>query len=82
MTPKRTMRRRRRSSLSRRQRVPYEAPPEEAGRDEVAAFIAEMLASLVPMARRHRLDVLTYLMSMAQLEAEEHMRQRSGQKLS
>jgi hypothetical protein len=44
--------------------------------------MAEMLADLTRMARRHRLDVLTYLLSMAQLEAEEHVRLRSRGRLS
>jgi hypothetical protein len=52
------------------------------GPDDAADFIAEMLASLARMARRQRLDVLTHLLSMAQLEAEEHVRLRSGRKLS
>jgi len=50
--------------------------------DDAAAFIAEMLASMVLMARRQRLDVLTHVLSMAQLEAEEHLRLRSKRKLS
>jgi hypothetical protein len=34
------------------------------------------------MARRHRLDVLAHLLSMAQLEAEERARLRSRRRLS
>jgi hypothetical protein len=56
--------------------------PQEAGPDEAVAFIAEILADLARMARRHRLDVLAHLLSMAQLEAEEHGRLRSSERLS
>ncbi len=44
--------------------------------------MADVLASLVRMARQHRFDVLTHLLSMAQLEAEEHVRLRSRGRLS
>jgi hypothetical protein len=46
------------------------------------AFIAETVAELTKLARRHRLDVLSHLLGMAQLEAEERMRLRSKRKLS
>lgn len=82
MAAKRTAPKRNRSSDIRRRRVVGSRPPEEAGPDEAAAFMAEMLGSLARMARRHRLDVLSYLLSMAQLEAEEHLRLRSRGRLS
>ncbi len=82
MAPKRAARKRKRSAVGTRRRVPFEGLSEEAGPDEAAAFIAELLADLVGMARRQRLDVLTYLLSMAQLEAEEHVRLRSRGRLS
>ncbi len=60
--------------------------PEEAGGeggpDEAVAFIAETVAELAQLARRHRLDVLSHLLGMAQLEAEERLRFRSKRKLS
>jgi hypothetical protein len=46
------------------------------------AFIAETVAELAKLARRHRLDVLSHLLGMAQLEAEERLRLRSKRKLS
>ncbi len=46
------------------------------------AFIAETVAELTKLARRHRLDVLGHLLGMAHLEAEERMRLRSKRKLS
>ena len=35
-----------------------------------AAYIADIVASLATMARRHRFDALGYLLEMARLEAE------------
>jgi len=80
MIQPRKARKRKRPSVARRRRVPADMPSEDP--DDAAAFIAEMLASMVLMARRQRLDVLTHLLSMAQLEAEEHLRLRSKRKLS
>ena len=54
----------------------------EGGPDEAVAFIAETVAELVKLARRHRLEVLDHLLGMAQLEAEERLRLRSKRKLS
>lgn len=55
---------------------------EEGGPDEAAAFIAETVAELAKLAERHRLEVLSHLLGMAQLEAEERLRTRSKHKLS
>ena len=46
------------------------------------AFIAEGVAELAKLARRHRLEILSHLLGMAQLEAEERLRLRSKRKLS
>jgi len=46
------------------------------------AVIAEAVAELAGLARRHRLDVLHFLLGMTQLEAEEHIRLRSKRNLS
>ena len=46
------------------------------------AFIAETVAELTKLAQRHRLEVLSHLLRMAQLEAEERLRLRSKRKLS
>jgi hypothetical protein len=51
-------------------------PPGEGGPDEAASFIAETLANLARLALRHRLDHLRYLLAVAQMEAEEHLRRR------
>jgi hypothetical protein len=82
MAPKKSGRKRTRPSVRTRQRVAFDGPPEEADPDEAAAFIAEMLADLTRMARRHRLKMLTHVLSMAQLEAEEHVRLRTRGRLS
>ena len=55
---------------------------EEGGPDEAVAFIAETVAELVKLAERHRLEVLSHLLGMALLEAEERLRTRSKNKLS
>ena len=54
----------------------------EGGPDEAVAFIAETVAELVKLAKNHQLEVLSHLLGMAQLEAEERMRTRSKKKLS
>jgi hypothetical protein len=40
------------------------------------AFIAETVAELLKLAKAHRLEVLSHLLGMVQLEAEERMRTR------
>ena len=54
----------------------------EGGPDEAVAFIAETVADLVKLAKRHKLEILRHLLAMAQLEAEERLRLRSKRKLS
>jgi hypothetical protein len=61
---------------------PTDDPPGDGGPDEAASFIAETVADLAMLARRHRLGVLVRLLEMAQLEAEERVRLRSKRKLS
>ncbi len=77
-------RRRKLKSASSR-RLPYPSanePPGEGGPDEAAKFIAETAADLAALAERHGLDHLRYLLAVAMLEAEEHLRLRSKRKLS
>jgi hypothetical protein len=71
-----------RVSESTKRRSRTEEQGGEGGPDEAAAFIAETLADLSQLAQRYRLDLLGYLLRMAQLEAEEHLRLRSKRKLS
>ncbi len=61
---------------------PTDEPPGDGGPDEAVNFIADTVAELALLARRHRLDVLVRLLEMAQLEAEERVRLRSKRKLS
>jgi hypothetical protein len=61
------------------------ARPRDSGRwrpDEAAVFIAETVAALAGLARRHRPGVLVRLLEMAQMEAGERIRLRSKPKLS
>jgi hypothetical protein len=54
----------------------------EGGPDEAATFIAETAAELVRLARSHNLELLSHLLRMAELEAEEYLRLRGKSKLS
>jgi hypothetical protein len=57
-------------------------PPGEGGSEEAANFIAEMVASLTRLARRHDLDLVAYLLAMTQLEAEDQVKILRRRKLS
>ena len=57
-------------------------PPGDGGPDEAALFIAETVAALAILARRHDLGMLIRLLEMAQMEAEEFVRLRGKRKLS
>ena len=57
-------------------------PHGEGGPDEAAFFIAETAGDLVRLARSHGLEMLSHLLRMAELEAEEYLRLRGKQKLS
>jgi hypothetical protein len=56
--------------------------PGDGSPDEAAMFIAETVAALVGVARRHDLNMLIRLLEMAQLEAEEFIRLRDRRKPS
>ncbi len=51
-----------------------EFPSDDAGAEEAASFIAETVNELARLAQRHKLDLLCYLLSMTQLEADEFVR--------
>jgi hypothetical protein len=57
-------------------------PLGDGGPDEAALFIAETVAALAVLARRHELGMLIRLLEMAQMEAEEFVRLRGKRKLS
>ena len=71
-----------RASSGRKRRSQSEEPRGEGGPEEAVAFIAEAVADLAGLARRHKLDLLGFLLRMAQLEAEQHLRLRSKGNLS
>ena len=73
---------RKRTASGKNTESPTEERAGEGGPDEAVAFIAETVAELVKLAERHRLEVLSHLLGMAQLEAEERLRTRSKHKLS
>jgi hypothetical protein len=73
---------RKRVTSGKYRRSPTDERRGEGGPDEAVAFIAETVAELVKLAERHRLEVLSHLLGMAQLEAEERLRTRSKHKLS
>jgi hypothetical protein len=73
---------RKRTASGRDRRSRIEEPDGEGGPDEAVAFIAETVADLVKLAKRHKLEILRHLLAMAQLEAEERLRLRSKRKLS
>jgi hypothetical protein len=74
--------RRKRVSAGRERRSRTDELNGDGGPDEAAAFIADSVADLARLARRHRLGLLDFLLGMAQLEAEERVRLRSKRKLS
>jgi hypothetical protein len=57
-------------------------PPEDGGLDEAAAFIAENVADLAKLARRHNLEMLVHLLEMAQMEAQDRIQLRGKRNLS
>jgi hypothetical protein len=73
---------RKRTASGRGRRSPADETGEEGGPDEAVAFIAETVAELAQLAKRHRLEILSHLLGMVQLEAEERLRLRSKRKLS
>jgi hypothetical protein len=73
---------RKRAASGKSRESPTQERGGEGGPDEAVAFIAETVAELAKLAERHRLEVLSHLLGMAQLEAEEWLRTRSKHKLS
>jgi hypothetical protein len=53
-------------------------PARDGGPEEAASFIAEQVADLAQLARRHGHDTLGLLLDMALMEAQEIV--RSGKK--
>jgi hypothetical protein len=74
--------RRRKSTAADKVGSPTDEPPGDGGPDEATEYIAETVADLVRLARRHKLDLLGRLLKMAQMEAEERVRLRGKRNLS
>jgi hypothetical protein len=54
----------------------------EVGPEEAAHIISQTVESLARLARRHDFDLLSYLLSMTKLEAEEQGKRLRRRKLS
>uniref|UniRef100_Q07L74 Uncharacterized protein n=1 Tax=Rhodopseudomonas palustris (strain BisA53) TaxID=316055 RepID=Q07L74_RHOP5 len=50
----------------------------DGGPGEAASYLEVAVGELAQLARRHRLDMLAYLLEMACLEAGEQVRLRQG----
>jgi hypothetical protein len=74
--------RRTRAPKGRQRRSRMEEPRGEGGPEEAAAFIAESVADLAGLARRHKLEMIGFLLGMVHLEAQEHVRLRGKRNLS
>lgn len=59
------------ASPPRKKRKPADKSAGDGGPTEAASFIAEQVADLAQLARRHRHDTLGFLLDMVQMEAEE-----------
>jgi hypothetical protein len=57
-------------------------PPGDGGPDEAVRFIAETVAALAEIARRHELGMLVRLLEMTRMEADERVRERARRNLS
>lgn len=53
---------------------PPDEPAGDGGEYEAADFIVATMDDLIPIARRHHLDTLVYLLGMVKMEAEEERR--------
>jgi hypothetical protein len=58
-------------------RSPAAKPVRDGGPGEAAGYIAEQVADLARIARRHKHDTLGFLLDMALMEAQEIIRLRS-----
>ena len=58
----------------RKKRKPAGKSARDGGPKEAAGFVAEQLTDLAQLARRHKLDVLGFLLDMSLMEAKEIVR--------
>ena len=59
-----------------KKRKPAAKSVRDGGPAEAASFVAEQVADLAQLARRHQLDVLGFLLDMSLMEAKEIVRLR------
>jgi hypothetical protein len=64
------------ASPPRKRRKPAVKSARDGGPSEAADFIAEQLADLAGLARRHKLNMLGFLLDMGLMEAKEIARPR------
>jgi hypothetical protein len=60
----------------KKKRKPAAKSVRDGGPTEAASFVAEQVADLAQLARRHKLDVLGFLLDMSLMEAKEIVRRR------
>jgi hypothetical protein len=68
------------ASPPRKKRKPAAKSARDGGPKEAAGFIAEQLMELARLARRHKLDVLGFLLDMSVMEAREIARGKRTRK--
>ena len=68
------------ASPPRKKRKPAVQSAHDGGPKEAASFIAEQLADLARVARRHKLNMLGFLLDMSLLEAKEIVRGKRSRK--
>ena len=64
----------------KKKRKPAAKSVRDGGPTEAASFVAEQVAGLAQLARRHRLDVLGFLLDMSLMEAKEIVRGKRTRK--
>ena len=64
------------ASPPRKKRKPAAKSARDGGPGEAASFIAEAVTDLARLARRHKLEVLGFLLDMSLMEAKEIVRLR------
>jgi hypothetical protein len=64
----------------RKKRKPAAKSARDGGPGEAASFIAEQLVFLAPLARRHKLDLLGFVLDMGIMEAKKMVRLQGKRK--
>jgi hypothetical protein len=77
-----TGRKQTRSSPRSEKQSPLREPPRDESSADAVNFIAETAANLGRLAQHHKLDLLSYLLGMVEMEAEEHGKLLKRRRLS